>query len=93
MEDQIKESERKVMELIDESCLAESAGDLRLALEKAKEASSKEHSLIRLLEQTGHDDSHNFELTFSVSNSVYKYDVITFKMSILSFYIAEMQSM
>lgn len=66
LEDRIKILEKQVMQLIDESCIAEYRGNFKLALEKAKEASSKEHSLIRLLEQSGHDDSHNFELTYSV---------------------------
>lgn len=66
LEDRIRLLEKQVMQLIDESCVAENRGNLKLALEKAKEASSKEHSLIRLLEQSGHDDSHNFELTYSV---------------------------
>ncbi len=66
LEERIKGLENQVMRLIDESCIAEHAGNFKLALEKAKEASSKEHSLIQLLEQSGHDDSHNFELTYSV---------------------------
>jgi intraflagellar transport protein 88 len=37
-----------------------------LALDRAKEASSKERSLIRLREQAGLSDSHNLDLTFSV---------------------------
>ncbi|XKL66407.1 hypothetical protein PGB90_009827 [Kerria lacca] len=66
LEDRIKNLENQVMQLVDESCIAEYQGKYKVALEKAKEASSKEHSLIRLLEQSGHDDSHNFELTYSV---------------------------
>ena len=41
-------------------------GELKLALDRAKEASSKERSLIRLREQAGMSDSHNLDLTFSV---------------------------
>ena len=37
-----------------------------MALDRAKEASSKERSLIRLREQAGMSDSHNLDLTFSV---------------------------
>lgn len=66
LEDRIRNLEHQVMHAIDESCTAEYRGDFKLALEKAKEASSKEHSLIQLLEQTGHADSHNFDLTNSV---------------------------
>ena len=35
-------------------------------MDRAKEASSKERSLIRLREQAGLSDSHNLDLTFSV---------------------------
>lgn len=66
LEDRIRNLEHQVMRLVDESCIAEYRGDYKLALEKAKEASSKEHTLIQLLEQTGHADSHNFDLTNSV---------------------------
>ena len=43
-----------------------SRGDLKIALDRAKEASAKERSLIRLREQAGLSDSHNLDLTFSV---------------------------
>lgn len=66
-EDKIKKLERRITELIDESCLAASRQQLRQALDKAKEASSKERSLIRLQEQAGLSDTHNLDLTFSVS--------------------------
>ena len=65
-EDKIKTLEKKVNELIEESCFAAGRGELKLALDRAKEASSKERSLIRLREQAGLNDSHNLDLTFSV---------------------------
>lgn len=65
-EDKIKKLEKRIMELIDESCIAASKCQYRLALDKAKEASTKERSLIRLQEQAGLSDSHNLDLTFSV---------------------------
>ena len=40
-EDKIKAMERKVTDLIEESCLAASRGENRTALERAKEASAK----------------------------------------------------
>lgn len=55
------------MELIEESCLANSSGDMRLALERAKEASTKERSLIRMQDQAGLSETHNLDLTFAVS--------------------------
>ncbi|XP_067008666.2 intraflagellar transport protein 88 homolog isoform X2 [Anabrus simplex] len=54
------------MELIEESCLTNSRGEMKAALDKAKEASTKERSLIRMQEQTGLSENHNLDLTFSV---------------------------
>ncbi|KAK8721074.1 hypothetical protein OTU49_012940 [Cherax quadricarinatus] len=65
-EEKIKALERRVMTLIEESCTAAAKGEVRLALERAKEASSKERSLIRQREQAGLSDGHNLDLTFSV---------------------------
>ncbi len=65
-EDKIKNLEKKVNELIGVSCVAAGRGEVKLALDRAKEASSKERSLIRLREQAGMSDSHNLDLTFSV---------------------------
>ena len=39
---------------------------MKLSLDRAKEASTKERSLIRLREQAGLSESHNLDLTFSV---------------------------
>lgn len=47
--------------------MAEATGDFQLGLEKAKDASNKERSLIRMQEQAGLNDSHNIDLTFLVS--------------------------
>ncbi|KAK7867313.1 hypothetical protein R5R35_002130 [Gryllus longicercus] len=65
-EEKIKKLERRIMELIEEACVANSHGDHRSALDKAKEASSKERSLIRMQEQAGLSETHNLDLTFSV---------------------------
>lgn len=65
-EEKIKSLERRVMGLIEDSCMAASRGEIRLALDRAKEASSKERSLIRQREQAGLSDGHNLDLTFSV---------------------------
>lgn len=54
------------MTLVEESCLASCVNDDKTALDKAKEASSKERTLIRHREQAGLIDSHNLELTFVV---------------------------
>ncbi|XP_043271639.1 intraflagellar transport protein 88 homolog isoform X2 [Venturia canescens] len=54
------------MELIESSAMAESENDMKVALERAREASSRERILIRLQEQTGLSDNHNVDLTFAV---------------------------
>ena len=54
------------MALVEESCLASCRNDDKLALDRAKEASAKERTLIRHREQAGLIDSHNLELTFVV---------------------------
>lgn len=65
-EEKIRQQELKVMQLLEESCIAVSEGDVRKALSKAKEASSKERSLIRTQEHGGLGDQHNIDLTYSV---------------------------
>ncbi|KAI4898136.1 hypothetical protein NFI96_015397, partial [Prochilodus magdalenae] len=65
-EEKIKILEKKVNDLIEESCLAQGNGDLQLALEKAKEAGRKERALVRLREQTGTADHITLDLTYSV---------------------------
>ena len=65
-EEKIKDLERKVNALVEESCLAASRRENKVALDRAKEASAKERSLIRLREQAGLSDSHNLDLTYSV---------------------------
>ncbi|KAK7938436.1 hypothetical protein WMY93_001762 [Mugilogobius chulae] len=64
-EEKIKLLEKKVNELIEESCMAQSEGSLQLALEKAKEAGRKERVLVRQREQAG-DSDMNLDLTYSV---------------------------
>jgi len=65
-EEKIKRTEQKITGLVEESCIANSRGDMRTALDRAKEASTKERSLIRIQEQAGLSDLHNLELTYSV---------------------------
>lgn len=59
-------AERKIMELIESSVQASYENNTRVALERAKEASSRERALIRLQEQAGLSDNHNVDLTFAV---------------------------
>ncbi|XP_041128598.1 intraflagellar transport protein 88 homolog isoform X2 [Polyodon spathula] len=65
-EEKIKHLEKKVNQLIEDSCMAHSHGDLELSLEKAKEAGRKERVLVRQREQTASADHINLDLTYSV---------------------------
>ncbi|XP_064596903.1 intraflagellar transport protein 88 homolog isoform X2 [Liolophura sinensis] len=65
-EEKIRHIEKKVNELIEESCFANSRGELQLALEKAKEAGRKERVLVRQREQLSVGDQINLDLTYSV---------------------------
>ncbi|XP_048834730.1 intraflagellar transport protein 88 homolog isoform X2 [Brienomyrus brachyistius] len=65
-EEKIKILEKKVNDLIEESCIANVRGDLQLALEKAKDAGRKERTLVRQRDQTGTADHINLDLTYSV---------------------------
>ncbi|KAA0715858.1 Intraflagellar transport protein 88 -like protein [Triplophysa tibetana] len=65
-EEKIKIMEKKVNDLIEESCLAHARGDLHQSLEKAKEAGRKERALVRQREQTDTADHINLDLTYSV---------------------------
>ncbi|XP_023655595.1 intraflagellar transport protein 88 homolog isoform X2 [Paramormyrops kingsleyae] len=65
-EEKIKILEKKVNDLIEESCIAHVRGDLQLALEKAKDAGRKERTLVRQRDQTGTADHINLDLTYSV---------------------------
>lgn len=56
------------MTLIEESAKAACEKNMKVALERAREASSRERALIRLQEQAGLSDSHNIDLTFAVNS-------------------------
>ncbi|MCO5554701.1 hypothetical protein L7F22_008234 [Adiantum nelumboides] len=72
---QLKELERLVHKLLEESATAAFNGDLITALEKAKEAGKKERLLCRHREQTGLIEQLNTDLTFSVCfNLAYQYE-------------------
>uniref|UniRef100_A0A8C5M063 Intraflagellar transport protein 88 homolog n=1 Tax=Leptobrachium leishanense TaxID=445787 RepID=A0A8C5M063_9ANUR len=65
-EEKIRLLEKKVNELIEESCMANSNGDMKLALEKAKDAGRKERVLVRQREQIISPENVNLDLTYSV---------------------------
>uniref|UniRef100_A0A8C0E5A9 Intraflagellar transport protein 88 homolog n=1 Tax=Balaenoptera musculus TaxID=9771 RepID=A0A8C0E5A9_BALMU len=61
-----RNEDKKVNELVEESCIANSCGDLKLALEKAKDAGRKERVLVRQREQVTSPENINLDLTYSV---------------------------
>ncbi|KAK1340689.1 hypothetical protein QTO34_017080 [Cnephaeus nilssonii] len=65
-EEKIRQLEKKVNELVEESCIANTCGDLKLALEKAKDAGRKERVLVRQREQVTTPENINLDLTYSV---------------------------
>ncbi|XP_033740062.1 intraflagellar transport protein 88 homolog isoform X5 [Pecten maximus] len=65
-EEKIRQLEKKVNTLIEESCFANSRGEFSLGLEKAKEAGRKERVLVRQREQQSMGDQINLDLTYSV---------------------------
>lgn len=67
-EEKIRTTERKIMSLIEATAQAASENNMKIALERAREASSRERALIRLQEQAGLSDNHNIDLTFAVSS-------------------------
>ncbi|KAF2973715.1 hypothetical protein EK904_004557 [Melospiza melodia maxima] len=66
LEEKMRQLEKKVNELVEESCVANSCGDLKLALEKAKEAGRQERELLRQREQIAPPESINLDLTYTV---------------------------
>ncbi|GBG87160.1 hypothetical protein CBR_g44618 [Chara braunii] len=66
-EEQHKELERKVHQLLEESSSASLAGDFSLALEKAKEAAKRERVLCKQREQANMGDQISIDLTYAVS--------------------------
>ncbi|KAJ3194971.1 Intraflagellar transport protein 88 [Irineochytrium annulatum] len=65
-EEQIKQLEKKVNHLVEESTFASAEGNLQLALEKAKEAAKREKALNKQREQAGLSDQMNLDLTYCV---------------------------
>uniref|UniRef100_A0A8C6LGF7 Intraflagellar transport 88 n=1 Tax=Nothobranchius furzeri TaxID=105023 RepID=A0A8C6LGF7_NOTFU len=65
-EEKLKLLEKKINTLIEESCMAQSTGNLQLALDKAKEAHREERALVKQREQSGSADHINLDLTYSV---------------------------
>ena len=65
-EEKIKEAERKVSKLVDESIIAFSKGETGEALEKAKLAGRNERAVSKQRENSGLGETQNMDLTYSV---------------------------
>jgi intraflagellar transport protein 88 len=65
-EEVIKQLEKKVIELLEESAFANSKGNLQLALDRGKEAGRKERLLCKQREQNSLSEQINLDLTYSV---------------------------
>lgn len=65
-EEKLRELEREIHRLVEESAITREAGNLREALEKGKEAGKKERQLCRLREQQNLLDQLNVDLTYAV---------------------------
>jgi intraflagellar transport protein 88 len=65
-EEVIKNMERKVSLLIEESTIAAADGNLHLALEKARDAGKKERQIAKQREQLNLGDQTNLDLTYCV---------------------------
>ncbi|CAG9770980.1 unnamed protein product [Ceutorhynchus assimilis] len=88
-EEKMRQQEIRIMQLVEEACVAQSEGEPKKALTKAKEASHKERSLIKMQEQNGLGNHHNIDLTFAVlfnlanqyaSNELYTEALNTYQM-------------
>mmetsp|Transcript_19843 Transcript_19843/g.46131 ORF Transcript_19843/g.46131 Transcript_19843/m.46131 type:complete len:826 (+) Transcript_19843:62-2539(+) len=65
-EEKLREMEKDIHRLVEESAITRQAGNVREALEKAKEAGKKERQLCRLREQQNLLDQLNVDLTYAV---------------------------
>jgi len=65
-EEKLREFEKEIHRLVEESAITREQGNLREALEKAKEAGKKERQLCRLREQQNLLDQLNVDLTYAV---------------------------
>merc|ERR550514_94014 len=65
-EEKLREMEKDIHRLVEESAITREAGDLQAALEKAKEAGKRERQLCRLREQQNLLEQLNVDLTYAV---------------------------
>merc|ERR1719230_1734840 len=65
-EERLRELEKEIHRLVEESAITREQGNCREALEKGKEAGKKERQLCRLREQHNLLDQLNVDLTYAV---------------------------
>jgi intraflagellar transport protein 88 len=65
-EEKLREMEKEIHRLVEESAITREQGNLREALEKGKEAGKKERQLCRIREQQNLLDQLNVDLTYAV---------------------------
>ncbi|KAM3720930.1 Intraflagellar transport protein [Dirofilaria immitis] len=65
-EEKCRQMEQKVNELLKESIFAWEKGDMKQALEKAKEAGRRERTIVKIREQLSTTEQLNLDLTFTV---------------------------
>merc|ERR1719262_1304507 len=65
-EEKLREMEKEIHRLVEESAITREQGDLQGALEKAKEAGKKERQLCRIREQQNLLEQLNVDLTYAV---------------------------
>lgn len=65
-EEKVRQLEERINRLIEDSVLSRCKGDHRKGLELAKEAANKEKALMKLKEQSGSNEGHDWDITFSV---------------------------
>lgn len=65
-EEKLREMEREIHRLVEESALTREKGEVAQALEKAKEAGKRERQLCRLRDQQGMLEQLNVDLTYAV---------------------------
>eukprot|EP00397_Hematodinium_sp_SG-2012_P008683 GEMP01008749.1.p1 GENE.GEMP01008749.1~~GEMP01008749.1.p1 ORF type:complete len:815 (+),score=195.88 GEMP01008749.1:33-2477(+) len=65
-EDKLREMEREIHRLVEESAVVREQHDFREALERAKEAAKRERALCRMREQQNLLDQLNIDLTYAV---------------------------
>ncbi|VDM99646.1 unnamed protein product [Thelazia callipaeda] len=65
-EEKCRQMEKKVNELLKDSIFAWEKGDMKKALEKAKEAGRRERAVVKIREQLSSTEHLNLDLTFTV---------------------------